>query len=351
MNDDYCITGKFIFEELSSDSIMKGVLLLTSKEAILLDGVEVALYRETRGRVSSNKSSLFGFTIARNVKLEKNMQQEIPFQFSFKDHFFETYVGLNFSSSYICEATLRINKADLDKVDLSFYEKMKGLIFSGSPFVLSSDYELKYPNYKYQIVESAGNFEIQSGEIPAIITVIIGVLATLIVLKGDFVAFVKRLFEIPIDNKVSYFLIGFLLFLFLSLVLQLFVRIFYKILGIFLGEIHVDIKKSEDDFKCILSKPSNLKLENRSLCYDIVEEVVDNRGTSSTTYKEVIFSSLKKQVSGFEKSKEIQLGFPDRTGLESRTVKDISIYWELILEGRYLGLNIKYTYVFFVMVE
>lgn len=346
MSEDPSIKGEFIFDELSENATMSGILVLTSKESLLLDGVDLALYLETRGRISSQRSNIFGFTIALDVHLEKNIPLEIPFQHSFNEYNFETYIGKNVSFSYSCEATLRVNEADVDKVDIGIYEKMMDFIFAESPYIISRDFELRYPNYEYQVVESSGNFDIKSGSIPAIISIILGVIATLILLNGGFVDFLNQSFKISISDSGSHFFLGVFLFLFLSFVLQGIVYIFYKLFEMRLGSVQVEVLKSNNGFKCTITKPDNFKLENQQIWYDIVEVVEDNRGTSSSTYTEVVHFSPKSKISDFNMTKEVELKFPERTGLESKTLKDVNIYWELIFSGNYKGLNVEYRYKF-----
>lgn len=345
MSEGNTIRGQFIFDELTDNSKINGVLILNSKERILLEGIDISAFLELRGRLRGVRpEALFEYTVKQNIQLEKEVPVEIPFQFNFRTRFYETYVGKNFSFSYICEASLRINEKDKNKVDLSFYDKMKGLFSSNSPYVLSSPFEVKYPNFKYQVVESEGKFGIETGKLPALIFLVFAGLVSIVLLGAGIVDFVEQKFDVSFDDMFNYVFLGVLLVIFLGVILKVIMYVFDKIAEKLVGSVEVKVKNADDGFACSLIKPANFRLMDQSISYKIIEKVEDNRGTSSSTYTEIIYTSPKQKVSEFENPVEISIKFPERTGLETKAMEDVSIYWELNFAGRYLGLGFNYVY-------
>ena len=345
MSDDL-IEGKILYDT-SIDSTLTGVLLLTSKESIVLDRIEIALYQETRGRVSSGKAVVFGFTIVQKTKLEKNIQIEIPFKHTFRNHVFESYQGINFSFSYYCEAILRLAKDSHHLSELSLYEKMKGLFSTYNPyvFVLRRDIELKFSAYEYNVVESNGIFDVNTKSW-YIVTALVGIGGIFILWWVDFMGMIKKMLGFSFDDDSAYFISDIFTLIFVITFLIGLMFALNQIIERLLGSVKVKVKNSEQGFYCILSKPAKFKLSNQNIYYHIVEDATDNRGTSSYTYSEIIHASKKHEISEFLDSQEIFMRYPEKTGLETKEYGDISMHWELIFTGTYLGITFTYGYKF-----
>lgn len=102
-------------------------------------------------------------------------------------------------------------------------------------------------------------------------------------------------------------------------------------------------QEDEMSFLCAIFRTRKFSLINQNLYYEIIEEVIDKRGTSSTTYTEVIFKSEQITVSDSNKNPKIKFNYPELTGMQSMKINDVSIKWKMKLEGTtYFGIVLKY---------
>ena len=116
-----------------------------------------------------------------------------------------------------------------------------------------------------------------------------------------------------------------------------------------LGDVTMQTVRTEDGFLCKLKKTGNFNLTNQKVYYEIIEKVVDDRGTSSSTYKEVIYTSEVQQLPDFKDNSNLTFYYPNREGLFSTEWEDASIIWTMNLQGLTLfGIGLTYHQEFVV---
>jgi hypothetical protein len=104
--------------------------------------------------------------------------------------------------------------------------------------------------------------------------------------------------------------------------------------------------KDEDAFICKILKTRKFNLMSPYIYYEIIEKVIDKRGTSSSTYTETLFTSERQKLQNFKSSPELKFSYPKKNGLNSFKYGDASIFWQMKLEGNYMGLTLKYKCIF-----
>jgi hypothetical protein len=118
-----------------------------------------------------------------------------------------------------------------------------------------------------------------------------------------------------------------------------------------LGKVTMETLQDEEAFLCTIKKTKNFNLANQYLYYRIIEKVVDDRGTSSSTYTSTLYTSEKKKLTNHRDYAQLKFEYPTSRNWHSNELEigGVEIYWEMHLVGTtYLGFVLKYTTGFFV---
>ncbi len=323
------IEKEIIINQVYNNEKTSGYLLLKSSETITIDRIMGVVFLEARGRMSSYKDKMLSFEITNKKELTKNESYKIPFTFNSSDFEINSYNGKNVSLSYCLEAQIDLINQDVEKIEQSIFTKVKSFVTSDNTIKISEYFKIENSNNNYQVVESKTDFNIQPNLVIGLFTLLI---------FGSIYSYL-----IPEFNP-WYIILGIASTILLAYLIT-------KYIGNSLGTVSMRTLKDENAFICKILKTKKFNLIKPSLYYVIIEKVIDNRGTSSSTYTETLFTSKKKSLENFKSSPEIKFLYPKQNGLQSYKYRDASILWQMKLEGKYLGLTLKYKSTFKVVRE
>ncbi len=301
-----------------------GVLTIHSKEQLIIDHIDGIVYLEARGRMSSTKKQIISFKIDTRKNIMQNESYEVPFSFVLPDSDLETYSGKNVTISYSCEAKIYVNEEDLEKLDRGLATRLKSFF--------TSDYSTKVSGYfnkfniqeQYKVGERHRDFKLAFNGMSLLYSIlIIGALYLLGMYTLHFEFNVAHIF-------LSLIAIAILSFIQFSIKKR-------KIGGITLTTVNLN-----DGFICNVKPARNFSLRKAKIHYQIIEKVVDRRGTSSTTYTETIYKSPVYPLKS-KGSSEVEFKFPENKRLGSMKFEDASLYWEIVIQGMHSGISEKLT--------
>ena len=315
---------EIFIDKVNNGKIISGYLMIKSSETITLDKIKGVIFLETRGRMSSHKDEILSIQIQQNKIITENETYKIPFTFNSSNFEINSYVGKNVSFSYNLEIQIDVNNEDIKKMERSLFSKVMSFVTSDYSIITSEYFELENLNLKYQVVETKTDFTIQPNLIVSIIISLI---------------FVSVYIYIIPEFIIWYIILGIA-----SIILLLY--LVTKYIENMLGAISMETLKDEDAFICKILKTRKFNLMNPYLYYEIIEEVVDNRGTSPSTYTETLYTSEKLKLQNFKSNPSLKFLFPKRNGLYSLEYSDVSIFWQMKLKGKYMGLTLSYKCIF-----
>ncbi len=320
------ISKELFIEEVNSDNIRFGHLNITSTETIKVDSIQGCIFFEARGRMSSQKDKIQTFTIPNQSILLKNENYKIPFSFELTKTRPDTYQGINVNYTYDCEIRLNINESSLDKIERSIFTKLKSFVTADYSVKASKHFLVRKPNSEYRVVESKSNFDFRTNLIIAAFTAIL--------FGGSYIFFIPKFEPSLLYAIIGFVSTGIMIFLVNHFVASLF------------GTVTLQTLRDEDSFRCKIRRHPKMNLTHQNLYYEIIEKVVDQRGTSSQTYHERIYISANKKLPDHKEISIFTFPYPDRVGLQSHEYKDMSIFWQMNLDGKYLGIPMRYKCIF-----
>lgn len=316
------IQREIFVTEVTSNSA-SGYLKIQSTEDLTIDNINGLVYFEVRGRMSTSQDVILKFNIETGTLINKDKVHKIPFNFNTNACTADTYTGKNVSFLYKLEIKINVNKGDIEKLERTIFSKIKSAVTSDYSLKIEKRFKVQDLKSKYRIEEAKTTFNLQPNTILLIlVSIIFGAIS---------------LNLIP-EFSVIYLIIAIGTIYILKYLITSFIS---KSLGI----ITMETKENNDTFQCKLSKPRNFILKNQNLYYQITEQVIDNRGTSSSTYRETILTSERKNISN-NKVQTIKFNYPTKQGLQTYQYKDASILWEMNFEGHYLGITLNYKCTF-----
>lgn len=309
------------------NEVTEGILQIKATENLQIDRIEAVIYFEVRGKLASTKEEIDSFTICTHKMLEKEVVEEIPISFELSGDNLPTYKGTNANFSYKIEVNIEVNEVDIDKMERTFFSKVKSLITADNSFKKGVYFSVKDVKSEYKVKEVKVNFSLQ-------FNVVIGLLTAL------FIGAIYAYFIPELEGVFIFF--GIVL-----IVASIF--IVTKIVEQSLGIITMQTLNDEDAFLCKIHKPRNFNVTQKKLYYHIIEKVLDNRGTSSSTYTQILYRSPFKEVKNLKQVPIVKFDFPEREGLHSFEYGDVSILWRMYLEGKTpFGITLKYKADFIV---
>lgn len=318
---------EIVLESSTNNYDISGYLYVKSSETIDIDVIGGIVYFEARGRMASMKREHLKFRISDRKTLEANVPYKIPFSFTLDNVAIGTYKGKNVDFTYRCEARIHIEDDDIGKVDRSFFSKVKSFVTSDDSLKDSAYFYVGDTTSTYQVEEATRTLNFKTN---IVISIIIAVL-----FAGIY------LFLIP-EYNIGYIALGLVILILILIVTKMYMKNA-------LGDVTMETLPDEDAFLCTIKKTRKFNLANQYLYYKIVEEVVDDRGTSSSTYRSTLHTSEKKKLANHRGHTELKFTYPTSYNWHSNELGDVEIYWEMYLVGTtYLGFTLKYTSMFFV---
>ncbi|MFK8054868.1 MAG: hypothetical protein AB8F78_02010 [Saprospiraceae bacterium] len=311
---------EIFLDEANGNGLSTGYLMLNSSETITLDNIKGAISSEARGKMSGHKEETLLFDIQENVKITAGEPSKTPFTFDLSNLELASYIGKNVSISTVLEIQIDVNDDDIDKLKKGLFSRLKSLVTSDYTIKVAKPLDLQIPSTKYQVIETSSDLLIQPNIIISII-----------------IAFA---FGISYAVTIPEFNIGYVMLGIASTLLLIYLA--STLFGKILGAISMKIFNDNDAFTCKVQTSNKFNLSNISMHYEIIEKVIDRRGTSSSTYTETIYTSKKQKIANYRSNPSLTFPFPKRMGIHSLEYGNASIYWKMYLKGTYLGLEFKY---------
>lgn len=130
----------------------------------------------------------------------------------------------------------------------------------------------------------------------------------------------------------------------LGLAIALSVLVLYHLIqNQIIGRLSVQLQNQEGYFTAKISSSTRWQnIRNVEAYYQIMEQVVDKRGTSTSTYTKAIYKSESSTINFPKYTPTVKLKFPEKKPMTMK-YGDFSIYWELVLRVQTsYGIRFKY---------
>ena len=101
--------------------------------------------------------------------------------------------------------------------------------------------------------------------------------------------------------------------------------------------------RRDDEFSCTLYVPFSFNMRNSKIYYQVIEQVIDSRGSNSSTHKEVLFESKSHDVYMQKNAQQIVFNFPNQFILPSVSIGDAAIQWKMFITGKKNGSTYKFS--------
>ncbi len=318
------LNGQLFIDEVNVAEPVSGYLLIESDKTLHIDGIEGELYLEMRGRLSSQLKEVASFEIAGATTVLAGEPLKIPFTFVFPMNQMPVYEGENVSFTYRCEAAIKINENDIEKLEKSFIGKVKMWLNKYGAIKVSEHISLGELTGAYQIVPKKQQLRIDSTFMMFFLGSILVFLITLCI--------IQKFDELILIVAVVLFNVALFLL--------------KKIVVASIGAVSVELLKDGTGFICKIYRTKGFVLSNQSAYYDIVEKVIDRRGTSDTTNTAILFTSNSKKLTELGKNAILKFDYPEKKGWYSMKQGDVSIHWRMNLEGKLSIFPISYHCLF-----
>ena len=154
------------------------------------------------------------------------------------------------------------------------------------------------------------------------------------------------LFEQFMNQELILFGLGIVLSIAIAVLIQYIV--FREAIGSFNAKLVV---QDNINFLSVFSSKKNWKyISKATASYSIIENVVDDRGTSSTTSTATLYHSPKQTISRKSKQEEILFAYPiNKVVLPTLSIGGVSIKWMLHLRlTTIVGFKLYFSRVFIV---
>lgn len=319
MSNSILNAGINIFGTVSKN-LYDGVLRIHSKETLIIDHIDAVIYLEARGKMSGVKNRIVSFQIDTKRTVQKDESYKIPFTFNLPDGYIDSYSGKNVSISYNCEAKIHVNEEDLEKLDRSVFTKVKSFFTSDYATKVSTYFNKFNKEENYKISREHSDLKLAYNFISLLFT-------TLIVSVLFLIALLSLKFELHAIHGLIFIA---------SVALVSYIQ--FEIKKKKIGDISLKTFNSDEGFICAVKPARNFSLTKAEIYYQIIEKVVDNRGTSSSTYTKTIFKSPIKPLKS-KGSSEVEFQFPENKSWSSMEFEDASIYWEIVIKGKHSGVS------------
>ncbi|WP_407323810.1 hypothetical protein R5O24_11080 [Tenacibaculum maritimum] len=311
--------------EERKNNCIKGHITIATTTTIKIAQVVGTVYMELRGRMGGFKEEMFFFNIDENVVALKNTLHTIPFWFEVPKNSIESYKGKNFEVLYSFEADLRIASNEVEKLERSFFSRLKSTMNSMHSVKKSAYFLKENINKRYKVVSQTSFLTLEGNSVTGISSFF---------LVGFIYLILFKIFNFELQFFHIFICVIFLIFIVAIIT-------FYK--GKLIGKVSVKLVEAEKGFICKVYK-KDFKLKNPKIYYKITESVIDTRGSSRSHYTEELYKSPITKLSK-NNEEEVYFEYPNAKNLTPFSKGDVSIYWEVFLEGEFSGLKESYKTV------
>ncbi len=317
------LQAEVFIDETNDGKASSGYLEIVSSEDITIDAIQGEIHFEARGRMQAYEKIIATFSIiSQPTQINAHEETLLPFTFEMNDGIIESYEGRNVSFKYRCEVSVDVNRDDFKKLGLSFLSNIKSLITSNRTLRTLKDFEIRDLKHTYAVNTETLDFKLQGNyTIPIVLSLLLFMVYVLFIPEFDTGLIV---FGIVMMLGVSFFS--------------------HYYLKQTLGKVTMDISDADDGFLCVIGKTKKFNLSDQSLYYEVIEEVVDSRGTKTSRSREVVYKSERKAIHNFKKHLEFKFLYPERLCFESNKTNDVTILWQMKITGKSnVGLILNYT--------
>ena len=311
--------------EANANRQISGILKVKTTSTIRIEKIIAELQFEVKGKVSA-RSEVFDSSniLISETIFERGKTYEFPVVLR-KNNDIESYKGVNTNFVFSCRFSFYLHESDEAKIDRSFLKGIKSFFTGDKSVKLTKYIEWIDEGRVYAVVPSEGKMTVKRN---ISFTVMVGLIA------GGIAHFLLEEVSFIIIIMIAVLLSG------LTVFLQQFVA------NIIYGNIHAEVKPNDHaSFFCRLKGSKHWSVfKTPKVYYEITEEVVDNRGTSSTTYREKIY---KSEVYIISNPDHIELQYPEIKNLQSVDIEDNAIIWSLVLQiNSFMGTTTRFYYDF-----
>lgn len=313
------------------NGLFSGEIRYLSSESIKIDSVILKITIEAKGKMPSYKKEICVSTIPDSqFHLEKDKEYYLPFTFKL-DNNIETYEGENVKILYNCQVRTHVNEKHYSDLDTSFFHNIKALISSDK-----SIKQNKYFNYKIRdkvLIVSPENLKLNLTPNKAIIALVASLLTLF------------YLFLIP-EITIEYFIFGVVGAIGISFFIST------QVLQALLGTLTIKTENEDDQFYCLIDNSGTSSLNKIDILYEIVEVVIDNRGSSTSTYEKAIIESRPQKEVNLKSNNKISFQFPKKRKFHSVSAGNASIVYRLFIDVKTkVGTTLTYKTDFTVKVK
>ena len=317
------LQAEVFIDEENDGTISTGYLDIVSSEDILMDEITAKIYFEARGKMRGYKNTVISFPVITEPTLIKAGEENfIPFSFEIDD-LIESYEGKNASFTYTCEVMMHVDDSDFKKLGLNFLATVKSFVTSDKRLRAQKQFEVSNYYHTYNVKEGKYDFKLKLNyKLPIIIAVILFLIY--IILLPEF--------------NLTFAILGVVLLIVITYVIHMYLEDAFGRLVMELAD------EDEENFRCTIEKTRKFNLEEQHVYYEVIEEVVDNRGTKSSTNRQRLYASFRKELTKFKKNTAFTFPYPSNLSYATMEVKDVKIFWRMCVTGITSGgLKLKYT--------
>ncbi|MEM6805780.1 MAG: hypothetical protein AAF696_30555, partial [Bacteroidota bacterium] len=294
---------------------IKGEMLLKVEEEVEVESVEVKLLVEAKGLMSSQSALIYHKTHKKPGLLKPGEIYRFPI--SVIPNKYGSYKGEQVEISFRFEGELKLLEQKASEKIRNFFRKLGNSSKNQDAYFIHLTSPIESYRLRDQKISLDSNSSYQSFlGLPLLI-----------------------MFFVLVGKEVIDYSIG----IPIGLLFSLLCIIYYLIGRYAVGNPSAEIvQEDKEGFHVKLYKePSWHFLRGIEVSYEIVEEVLDRRGTSSTTHKKVLFDSLVQKSRLNQEELDFYFDFPYGKP-KSMNWEDVSIIWRLKLKVfTSLGFNYK----------
>lgn len=296
-------------ELINGHPTLSGTVILKPKESVTVDSMNVYLYLEVKGKMSPQVYTLKVINLFNYSKLlSRGQRYEFPFTFVVTDYVF-SYAGKNAAIHHKIEVGLDINPEDYNKVN-------PGILSSLKKFVTNNT-SIRSQQYFY-FENLTKNYKVETSELT---------------LKRNFLFVLALIFAVAFAG-IGFFIapeysqLNTVLIILASLVLGFLTQLIY--LHFSQTEIIVQLVNTEGDQFALKAIATSGKLsEDLEFYYEVVEEVIDGSGTTSTTYTTVRHKSAVQKIGTSIVEKDLVFEFPSLKNIPTISMESFFITWTM----------------------
>lgn len=284
---------------------ISGELVVFPREDLDVSRMGYQVILETRGKVGVYQEVISANNLVTDKVLNKFEKYKFPIQFI--NHTYETYKGENASFLIKIEPYTELNTTQ------------------SLASTISSIFKKKNDNAQYlNFISDTPTFQIQKQ-----------------ILYLDPLV---RIFE-PLVIGVTLCAFSFMLHVLVGAILTttfLIIALIYVIYGKSIGDVELELTDTEEDISIALRQEKYWSsIRKIMVVYEVVEEVIDRRGTTDYTHKHIIHESEEKEFQRPANIIRTSFPYPSAGTPPTMQLKDSRIYWAFEIYI-YTDLGIRY---------